>query len=99
MFTSGPLCITLWGQAQGADINADMLVISIAVTDELPFVSGPGIMCPLPTSMNLWQTNLLLCKQGKFQTLRSSQHDHVEQFSSLLLDTQENLHHRAGPQQ
>lgn len=98
MFPSGPLCIALWRWAEGAGINTDSLVISIAVTDELPFVSGPGIVYPLPASVNSWPTNLLLCKQGKFQTLHSSQCDHVKQSSSLLPDTQESPHHRAGPQ-
>lgn len=47
--------------SQGIGTNADTLAAAVAVSNKLPFVFDPGILCLLPASMKLCQANLLVC--------------------------------------
>ena len=46
-------------------VNADILVTVIAVINDLPIVSEPGILCSPPALVNLWQIGSGPRKQGK----------------------------------
>lgn len=52
-------------------------------------ISDPGLPCPLPTAMKLWQT----CKQEKSQTLLSSSDVFRRYTNSKCMDTQSKHNH------
>lgn len=91
LLSHNPLCISSgkWGLGSQCR-NADSLSTAVAVSHQLSSVSDPGIFYLLLSSMNVWQANLFLGKQGSIsESTQSFERFYYSHFTEQKLRFQE----------